>query len=101
MSKNLFNRISTSLILLASVLLLAPALDPADPSTVFYTPTPAEINAGQAIVTLRGYPVNGCGNFVDDSRTLNIDNLPSVNLNNSADLCEDDASYRAKVTRIN
>ena len=71
----------------------APALDPADPSTVFYTPTPAEINAGEATVVLRGYPVNGCGNFVDDSRTLNIENLPSVNLNNSADLCEDDASY--------
>ncbi|MEK9603191.1 MAG: PKD-like domain-containing protein, partial [Flavobacteriaceae bacterium] len=71
----------------------SPALNPSDPSTVRYVPSPAEINGGQAVVTLRGFPTNGCGNSVDDTRTLTINPLPSVDLNNTIDQCEDDGAY--------
>ena len=47
----------------------------------FNTSTAAEISAGIATLTLRGFPLNGCGAFVDDTKTLNIDRSPSVNLN--------------------
>ena len=68
--------------------------------TPTFTPSAAEITAGQAIISLTAQPISPCADPVVDTMTLIIQQLPLVEAGNNAVLCESDASYQTLTASI-
>ena len=58
--------------------------------TPTFTPSAAEIAAGEAIISLTAQPIAPCADPVADTMTLTIQQLPEVEAGNNAVLCESD-----------
>ena len=56
----------------------------------FYTPSPADITAGNVTITLIAYAVAPCGVDATDDLLLTIQYLPTVNAGADASICQDE-----------
>ena len=68
--------------------------------TPTFTPSAAEIDAGQAIISLTAQPIAPCADPVVDTMTLTIQQLPVVEAGNNAVLCESDTEYQTSTASI-
>ena len=68
--------------------------------TPTFTPSAAEIDAGQAIISLSAQPIAPCADPVVDTMTLTIQQLPVVEAGNNAVLCESDTDYQTLTASV-
>lgn len=65
-----------------------------------FTPSPAEIAAGQAILVLTGQPESPCTAAYSDSMILTIQNQPDVEAGTNTTICEGD-TYQTNTATLN
>jgi hypothetical protein len=68
--------------------------------TPTFTPSPAEIVAGEAIISLTAQPIAPCADPVADTMRLIIQLLPEVVAGNNAVLCESDTDYQTLTASV-
>ena len=68
--------------------------------TPTFTPSPAEIVAGEAIISLTAQPIAPCADPVADTMRLIIQQLPEVEAGNNAVLCESDTNYQTLTASV-
>ena len=68
--------------------------------TPTFTPSAAEIDVGQAIISLTAQPIAPCADPVVDTMTLTIQRLPQVEAGNNAVLCESDTDYQTLTASV-
>jgi len=68
--------------------------------TPTFTPSAAEIEAGEAIIRLTAQPIAPCADPVVDTMTLTIQQLPEVEAGNNAVLCESDTEYQTSTASV-